>query len=319
MTKKVTILALLFSLGLSSHGLTQVVFDLDRIPYPIELYKDVDGQYDRALQLSLEKQISLNPRWQKLVSQKKLAVGLVDLRDPSNFRYAAINENHMMYAASLPKIAVLLTVMEEVQGGCLSYDQKLQDDLRLMIAKSNNAATTRSIDRVGFTKIANTLTDPKYKLYDPLLHGGLWVGKRYAKSGKKNPDPLKGLSHAATVRQVARFYLMLAYGKLVDDYANNEMLRYLKDPEINHKFIKTLRKRCKDCDYYRKSGSWKDWHSDSVLVHGSGGRKYILIALVKDARGSIICQNLVDVAEKALKLNQSGPQLSTSNSPMMIE
>mgnify|MGYP001275745819 CR=1 FL=1 len=34
---------------------------------------------------------------------QKLAVGLVDLADPYNVRYAAVNGNEMMYAASLPK------------------------------------------------------------------------------------------------------------------------------------------------------------------------------------------------------------------------
>ena len=75
-----------------------------------------------------------------------------------------------------------------------------------MISKSNNQATTRMIDRLGYEKIESVLTDPQYEFYDENKGGGLWVGKRYGGGGDTNREPLKNLSHAASVTQVCRFY-----------------------------------------------------------------------------------------------------------------
>lgn len=273
------------------------------LPYPSHLYQEIDDNQDRVLQRTLSQLVFKNKKWKRLVNQKRMSVGLVDLRDMSHIRYASVNGEHMMYAASLPKIAVLLTAMVAVKEDCLNYDSALKSDLRLMISKSNNAATTRVIERLGFDKIAEVMKDDKYNLYDIAEGGGLWVGKKYAKSGKRKPDPLKGLSHAATVEQVCRYYTLLAYGKLVNEEYSREMLSYLIDPQLHHKFVNTLDRIAPEADVYRKSGSWKSFHSDSVLVDGDNGRKYILVALIDDRDGSKICRDLVNTAEKALGIN----------------
>lgn len=283
----------------------QTFQSFDVLPYESVFYEELSENIDEGLQFRLNKIISRNKTYAKLASQKRLAIGLVDLRQSDNIRYASINGEHMMYAASLPKIAVLLTAMEAVKEGCLNYDAALKKDLKLMIAKSNNAATTRVIERVGFDKIASVMRDDRYHLYDMSEGGGLWVGKKYAKAGKRKPDPLKGISHAATVEQVCRYYTMLAYGKLVDAEYNAEMMYYLKDPKINHKFVKTLNKIAPDCDVYRKSGSWRNYHSDSALVFGPDGRKYILVALIESPKGSKICSQLVRDAEKVLGIEKA--------------
>ena len=69
----------------------------------LPLYEHVDPQ----LQRSLEKRIAENPEWARLVGRKHLAIGIVDLNGGTP-RFARINGNQMMYAASLPKIAILL-------------------------------------------------------------------------------------------------------------------------------------------------------------------------------------------------------------------
>ena len=108
---------------------------------------------DKTLQRDIEKELLKNPKWKSLISQKKMAVGIVDLRNPNNPKFARINGNHMMYAASLPKIAVLLAAMDAIEKGDLKETEEIKADMRLMISKSNNAASTRMIDRVGYEKI----------------------------------------------------------------------------------------------------------------------------------------------------------------------
>ncbi|MEC7265592.1 MAG: serine hydrolase, partial [Bacteroidota bacterium] len=237
-----------------------------------------------------------------LISQKKMAVGIVDLSNPENVRFARINGNYMMYAASLPKIAILLSAMDAIEKGELVETQEVKKDMRLMISKSDNAASTRMIDRVGYAKIESVMTDPKYAFYDEENGGGLWVGKRYGGGGDTNREPLKNLSHAASVTQVCRFYYLLANGQLVNEKRSKQMLNIMENPELHHKFVNTLDIIAPSARLFRKSGSWKTFHSDSILVWGKeSNRRYILVALVDDPDGEQIIRNLVKPVEKVLK------------------
>jgi beta-lactamase class A len=224
------------------------------------------------------------------------------MRDPYNAKYAETNGSYMMYAASLPKIAVLLAAEDAMEKGELVETKEITADMRLMIAQSDNAATTRMIDLVGFDKIEEVMTDPRYAFYDEEYGGGLWVGKRYAKSGERHGDPLKNISHGASATQVCRYYYLLACGKLVNYDRSKEMLGYLGNPELHHKFVNTMDKVAPAAKLFRKSGSWKDYHSDSALVWGPNGRRYILVALAQDAEGESLMRNLMLEVDR--KLNE---------------
>lgn len=271
---------------------------LNRSIKPIKEIEDVN------LQQALENEINSNQTWKRLIKAKQMSIAIVDLSDSTKFRYAGMNDNFMMYAASLPKIAILLAVMDAIDKGELEYTKEVKDDLRLMISKSNNQASTRNIDRVGYKKIEEVLRSPKHKLYDKEVGGGLWVGKRYAAAGERYPDPIKGLSHGATTRQVCSFYYQLAMGNLINAKRSKEMLQIMKKPELHHKFVNILDKIAPMADVYRKSGSWRNYHSDSALVWGPN-RKYIIVALVDYNYGEQVIRSLVKPLEKVLKNTRS--------------
>jgi beta-lactamase class A len=235
---------------------------------------------NESLQDQLKARILANPVWAKLYRSKKLSIGLVDMQEETQPRFATLNGRHMMYAASLPKIAVLAAAQDAIERGELEETEQIRRDMRLMIAKSNNAATTRMIDLVGFEHIERTMTSPELKLYDPEFGGGLWVGKRYAAGGRRYPDPIKGISHAATAEQVCRYFYLLANGRLISEEASREMMSYLVDPELHHKFVNTLDRIAPNATVYRKSGSWSVFHADVAMVQGPE-RNYIMTALVE--------------------------------------
>jgi len=265
-------------------------------------FKPLYNISNNSLQLSLEKELMKHPQWKRLISEKKMAVGVVDLSDAEHAKFASVNGSHMMYAASLPKIAVLLTVMDAIEKGEIKETDAVKKDMRLMIAKSDNAASSRLIDLVGYDRIEKVMTDPKYQFYNKKQGGGLWVGKRYGKGGETNREPLKNLSHAASVDEVCKYYYMLAHGKLVNEERSKEMLEIMGDPELHHKFVNTLEKIAPDAKLFRKSGSWKNFHSDSVLVWGDNpDERYILVALVDDPNGEQIIRSLVEPVQKLLK------------------
>ena len=271
------------------------------IPFRLESkqVKPLWSLSDNALQNALQEMINEVPKWKRLVQQKKMAVGLVILNDTSNIKFARVNGSEIMYAASLPKIAILLATMDALEKGEIEETEDLRHDMRQMIARSDNDAATRTMDKLGFEKIEKVLTDPKYLLYDEENGGGLWVGKRYAKTGRRYPEPIKGISHAATVTQVCRFYYLLLNGQLVNFDRSSQMLAIMEDPELHHKFVNSIEKVAPKAKLFRKSGSWHDFHADSILVWGPE-RKYILVALTEDPDGEKILRDLALKVDKIL-------------------
>jgi beta-lactamase class A len=264
----------------------------------------IDDLKNNNLQAILEKEISKNETWKNLIAEKAMAIGIVDLNDINNIKYAGINDNNMMYAASLPKIAVLLAAEDAIEKGELKDSKEIQIDMKLMISKSDNAATTRMIDLIGYEKIEEVMRSPENNLYDEETGGGLWVGKRYGSGGDTNREPLKNLSHAATTKQVCSFYYQLVMGQLINEERSKEMLEIMKDPALHHKFVNTLDEIAPNADIYRKSGSWKSYHSDSALVWGPK-RRYIIVALIDNNSGEEIIRDLVVPLERVMKKARS--------------
>jgi beta-lactamase class A len=150
-------------------------------------------------------------------------------------------------------------------------------------------------------KIEEVMRDPRFGFYDEERGGGLWVGKRYASSGARRGDPLFNVSHGATVTQVARFYYLLASRRLINERRSEQMLADLVDPGIHHKFVAEIERRASLAQIFRKSGTWRNYHSDSVLVQGPTWRNYILVALVEAENGEAILRGLVPIVEEILQ------------------
>ncbi len=264
------------------------------------LWRPLYERVDPVLQTQLEQMLTSNPEWRALVRRKKLAVGVVDLGADTP-RFARVNGNQMMYAASLPKIAILLAAYVSFEDGSLKETPEIHRDLSDMIRISSNSAATRIIDAVGMPKIEQVMRDPRFGFYDEGRGGGLWVGKRYASSGLRRGDPLFNVSHGATATQVCRFYYLLATGRLINPQRSEQMLDDLEDPKLHHKFVAVLEKRAPLAKIFRKSGSWRQWHSDSVLVRGPIWRNYILVGLVESPDGENILRALLPAVEALLQ------------------
>ena len=221
------------------------------------------------------------------------------MHDPMHSRFAAINENNMVYAASLPKIAILLASEDAIQNGTIKETPEVKQDMRLMIAKSNNQAASRMANRVGIKQIGQVLQNPRYNLYDQENGGGLWVGKAYGGGSIRIGDPIKNLSHAASVKQVCKYYYMLAFGQLVSKERSADMLDMLVDPELHHKFVSVLDRVAPDAKVYRKSGTWANWHTDSAMVWDKD-RHYIVVVLAEDPAGETMLRDLMLKIDTAL-------------------
>lgn len=238
--------------------------------------------------------------YQRLVDEGRMSVAVVDL-GATEPRYAALNGNRMMYAASMPKIAILLGAFDAIEQGRLKDTPALRAEMTSMIRVSSNVAATSVLRKVGFENVANTLMAPATRLYDPTGPGGLWIGKAYGQGQYWRRDPIANLSHGATARQAARFFVLLDRGQLVSPAASAAMKEMLGNPGIAHKFVRGLAAR-PGARIYRKSGTWRDYHTDAALVERANSR-YVIVGIVQDAQGDRILQRLAvavdDLVRKA--------------------
>jgi len=259
------------------------------------LYNRVDPEFQAAL----EQRLNANKEWKRLIQNKKMAIGVVDMSGEVP-RFARVNGNQMMYAASLPKIAILLAAYVSFEDGSLQETDEIMQDLQDMIQVSSNSAATRMIDRIGMNKIQSVLRDPQYGFYDEKRGGGLWVGKRYAGSGPRSGDPMFNISHGATATQVCRFFYLLATHRLINEHRSDQMLADLVDPHLHHKFVSQLDELAPKATLFRKSGTWRQWHSDAIMVQGKQWRNYILVGLIESEDGEQILRTVLPAVEELM-------------------
>jgi beta-lactamase class A len=271
----------------------------------IEATRTLNESGDLQLQLGLEEIVeSLNLT--KAIETKQLSLVLVIVTDPEKPRLAELNGRNMVYAASLPKIAILLGAAVAIDEGRLELNDELQTELDNMIRQSCNQCATRVLELVGRQELIEVLQSPEYQFYDHTKTGGLWVGKDYGPGSAYQRDPVSGLSHGATAFQAARFYYMLQTGNLVSPQQTEMMLDVLSNSAIKHKFVKGLA-AYPDLEIYRKSGTWKTYHADSALVR-TNGLAYIMIALAHNGNGAAWLKQLAaPLHELAVSLNNNKP------------
>jgi beta-lactamase class A len=244
--------------------------------------RDLDDRSDPVLQRGLEgvvRDLGLTAE----VEAGHLSLALLDISRSDAPRLAMLNGNEMVYAASLPKIAILLGAFVEAERGRVPLDEAHLGEITKMIRFSSNESATRVLDWVGRDRLLAILQSPAVALYDPKRNGGLWVGKSYGREDAYQRDPLKNLSHGATAFQVARFYWLLDNNRLVGPQFTALMKQTLSQPGIKHKFVKGLESR-PGVEIYRKSGTWQDFHADSALVE-HGGHKFVIVGLAHHKDG----------------------------------
>lgn len=230
------------------------------------------------------------------MTNNETAVGLLDLK---TFRLAMTNPDRGDYAASVPKVGILLAYFHTHPEAATNLNAEVRHALGLMAKASDNDMAARFSRELGLKNIQAVLDS--YGFYDTNHGGGIWVGKHYGKGGERYGDPLGDNSHAATVRQLLRYFLLLEQGKLVSPQASKTMREIFGSPDIPHddiKFVKGLAGR--DVQIIRKWGSWQDWLHDTAVVSGPG-RHYILVAMTKHPKGDEYLADLAPAIDDVMK------------------
>jgi len=246
-----------------------------------------DTPVDAALQAKLES-IDEQLRARIGMTPEQTAVGVLDL---NSLRLAMVRPDRIDYAASVPKIGILLAYFQLHPEAATNLDAQTRHELGLMIKVSDNEMAAKYSQQLGLKQIQQVLDS--HGFYDAARGGGLWVGKHYGKGAERYGDPIANHSHAATVRQLLRYDLLLEQGKLVSPAASKTMHEIFASPDIAHlddKFVKGLAGR--EVQILRKSGWWENWFHDTAIVTG-GGRHYIIVAMTHHPKGE---EYLVELA-----------------------
>jgi beta-lactamase class A len=222
------------------------------------------------------------------MTTEQVAVGLLDLQ---RLHLAMVHPDRIDYAASVAKVGILLAYFQLHPEAATRLDPRTRHELGLMAKASSNEMAAKFSRELGLRQIQEVLNS--YHFYDTNHGGGIWVGRHYGGGGERIGDPLSDNSHAATVRQLLRYFLLLEQGRLVSSEASKTMREIFASPDIPHdniKFVKGLAGR--DVQIIRKWGTWENWFHDSAVVTGPG-RRYILVALTRHPKGD---EYLVDLA-----------------------
>jgi beta-lactamase class A len=249
---------------------------------------DYDTPTNAPLQAKLEA-IDTELRGKYGMTTEQTAVGVLDLQ---RLQVAMVRPDRGDYAASVAKIGILLAYFQLHPEAATNLDAQTKHELGLMAKISSNEMAAKYSRLMGLKEIQQVINS--YHLYDTNHGGGIWVGKHYGKGTERYGDPIGNNSHAATVRQLLRFYLMLEQGKLVSPEASKTMREIFASPDIQHddiKFVKALKDR--DVQIIRKWGTWEDWFHDTADVTGPG-RHYVLVAMTKHPKGD---EYLVDLGK----------------------
>lgn len=250
---------------------------------------------DAALQRRVEEiDTALRARWE--MAEAQTSVGVLDLR---TLRLAMVRPDRIDYAASVPKIAILLGWFA-AHPNPSDLDATTRHELGLMIKQSDNELAAKFSQQLGLGFIRGVID--RYALYDAKTGGGIWLGKHYGKGGERAVDPVGGHSHAATVRQLLRFYLLLEQDRLVSAEASAAMREIFRPPDIPHKedkFVAGLAGRA-GLEIRRKAGWWEDWNLDTAVVSGPE-RHYIVVAMTHHAHGEDYLRAFAAAVDDLLK------------------
>jgi beta-lactamase class A len=260
---------------------------------------DYNTPTDRRLQKRIES-IDAKLRAKYGMATEQTAVGVLDL---NRLRLAMIHPDRIEYAASVAKIGILLAYFQLHPDAAAQMDAETEHELGLMIKASSNEMAAKYSRAMGLREIQQVLNAQGF--YDAARGGGIWVGKHYGPNSERIGDPVADHSHAATVRQLLRFYWLLSRDQLVSPAASQKMRAIFLSPDIphdDHKFVHALAGR--GLTILRKWGAYQDWLHDSAIIEGPG-RRYVLVALTHHPKGDAYLEDLArEVDDLMIKKNR---------------
>src|SRR3954471_1342777 len=147
---------------------------------PFESYVlGYDTPVDAELQKKIEA-IDAELREKIGMTSEQAAVGVLDLE---HLKLALIRPDAGDYAASVPKVGILLAYFQLHPEAVDHLDPQTEKELGMMAKQSNNQMASKFSHEIGLKKVQEVINS--YDLYNAEHGGGIWVGKHYGKDTEK--------------------------------------------------------------------------------------------------------------------------------------
>jgi hypothetical protein len=130
-----------------------------QVPTYPSLRESFDQDFQHALETALKKEFQ--GEYKRAVENKKAAFVVVNLTNLQQPRVAGINPDVMMYAASLPKIAILLGAFVKIERGEILLDDETRSELHPHDPKIVQRGRHRHPQSCGFRRFGRNSKIPK--------------------------------------------------------------------------------------------------------------------------------------------------------------
>lgn len=289
-----------------------------------------DSTQSQELMEFLDHTISGQPLLQLAKDEGRLGVLLADISSSRAPRWAAIDPDLEIYGASVPKLGILLGILQHHATGSDFRKNILTDfesSITAMIKKSDNLESGKLYALTSFDSIHSALRQHGLYEWDEATRtgrGGMWCGVAYNTPGTKtwfeenpaylekyNPDftarlsPKSGQEFAMTVRAGASFLLKMVQGRLIDQKYSDIAKNFLKQISTS-KFAKSLLACDPEAIWYGKTGTYNGHLAEVSLVEGPGYR-FILALQLSNHRSNDVFEYMAQKVTNFVR--------STSNLP----
>lgn len=233
------------------------------------------------------------------VAENEIWMTVIDARDPRDPRIGHYQGDAPVYPASVPNVAIMVTAYDQVATGQLEMTEALFDDIRAMVHRSSNPATSRVLDRVCNTAFGPALEGDALESYEWKKHtihrhmtdlgledlfiinktygpGVPFYGRERAILGERAGDNFER-SNMMSTNATARLFYMLWRRALVSPEASAEMLDHMvRTPDRNRTPFTVLAPE--GATVYSKDGWTTICRHDAAIFELEEGGAIIVVA-----------------------------------------
>lgn len=196
----------------------------------------------------------------------------------SNSDIASVNADAKMQSASVIKLFIMATAYDEMAKGNM-VPTEVSSDIKLMITQSENFATNRMIDRLGFDKINNYIRSNGYTNTEL---------NRYMLKSNANGDNYTSSKDAAKILENIYNHKCVSYE------ASEQMMAYLKAQQLRSKIPDGVPSGVQTAN---KTGELDNVENDAAIVFKDNA-PYVLVVMSSGLSDTAKArQNIVDISK----------------------
>lgn len=196
----------------------------------------------------------------------------------SNRDIASVNADAKMQSASVIKLFIMATAYDEMAKGNM-VPTEVSSDIKLMITQSENFATNRMIDRLGFDKINNYIRSNGYTNTEL---------NRYMLKSNANGDNYTSSKDAAKILENIYNHKCVSYE------ASEQMMAYLKAQQLRSKIPDGVPSGVQTAN---KTGELDTVENDAAIVFKDNA-PYVLVVMSSGLSDTAKArQNIVDISK----------------------